>query len=194
MLRFYWYFRVLGTASKPNRRLTGGSVRFRPVSIVLNNDNRPEPDGTARQPAVEFWSRPLVVYTQGQFSRSFKLIRGKKCFSTHPSIRIYFLKKMDWNSAFMVPKNTNSFKKRSDAPFRPLEIIYFCKFRPRRIWNYAYLARKIQNFLRQGALLPCNRHIRIYFDRKGTDIVHLWSPKIHKEGMPLETTRNHIIL
>ena len=37
-----------------DRRLTGGSVRFRPVSIVLNNDNRPEPDGTAGQPAVGF--------------------------------------------------------------------------------------------------------------------------------------------
>ena len=44
----------LGTASKPNRRLTGGSIRFRPVSIVLNDDNRPEPDGTAGQPAVGF--------------------------------------------------------------------------------------------------------------------------------------------
>ena len=33
----------LGTVSKPNRRLTGGSVQFHPVSIVLNNDNRPEP-------------------------------------------------------------------------------------------------------------------------------------------------------
>ena len=47
-----------GTASKPNRRVTSGSVRFRPVSIVLNNDNRPEPDGTAGQPRVGFWSRP----------------------------------------------------------------------------------------------------------------------------------------
>ena len=28
--------------------------RFRPVSIVLNNDNRPEPDGTAGQPVVGF--------------------------------------------------------------------------------------------------------------------------------------------
>ena len=44
----------LGTASKPNPRLTDGSVRFHPVSIVLNNDNRPEPDGTAGQPAVGF--------------------------------------------------------------------------------------------------------------------------------------------
>ena len=32
--------------------------RFRLVSIDLNNDNRPETDGTASQPAVGFWSRP----------------------------------------------------------------------------------------------------------------------------------------
>ena len=32
----------LGTTSKPNRRLTAGSIRFRAVSFVLNNDNRPE--------------------------------------------------------------------------------------------------------------------------------------------------------
>ena len=50
----YFSFDLLGTASKPNPRLTGGSVRFHPVSIVLNNDNRPEPDGTAGQPAVGF--------------------------------------------------------------------------------------------------------------------------------------------
>ena len=35
--------KCLGTASKPKRQLTGSSVRFHPVSIVLNNDNRPEP-------------------------------------------------------------------------------------------------------------------------------------------------------
>ena len=29
-------------------------VRFWAVSIVLNNGNRPEPDGAAGQPAVEF--------------------------------------------------------------------------------------------------------------------------------------------
>ena len=55
--------RTLGTASKPNRRLTGGFVRFHPVSIVPNKDNRPEPDGTAGLPAVGFWSRPLGVFT-----------------------------------------------------------------------------------------------------------------------------------
>ena len=38
---------TLGAASKPNRRLTGGSFRFRAVVIVENNRNRAEPDGTA---------------------------------------------------------------------------------------------------------------------------------------------------
>ena len=42
------------------------------------------------------------------------------------------------------------------ARLRPPEIIYFCKYRQRRVYNYAYLDRKIQNFLRQGALPPCN--------------------------------------
>ena len=51
----------LGAASKPNRRSTAGSVRFRAVVIVKNNRNRPEPDGTAGQPAVGFWSRPLPI-------------------------------------------------------------------------------------------------------------------------------------
>ena len=33
-----------------------------------------------------WYFRVLVVHTQGQFSGCFKLIRGKKCFSTHPII------------------------------------------------------------------------------------------------------------
>ena len=37
---------MTGMTSKPIRQVTGGSVPFRPVSVVLNNDNRPEPDGT----------------------------------------------------------------------------------------------------------------------------------------------------
>ena len=55
--------------------------------------------------------------------------------------------------------------KRSAAPLRPPKIIYFCKFRLkfrtqlgvnhiRRVWNYPYLACKIQNFLRQGGAAP----------------------------------------
>ena len=31
----------LGTASKPNRQLTDGSIRFQAVSVVQNNDNQP---------------------------------------------------------------------------------------------------------------------------------------------------------
>ena len=58
-----------------------------------------------------------------------------------------------------------------------------CKFRLKRAWNYAYLARKMQNFLKQGVLPPCNsqNHIClcINFDRKGTEIVNLWFPLIH---------------
>ena len=97
ILSFLWRYQVnmqtqisfllgLGTASKPNRRLTGGSVRFHPVSIVLNNDNRPKPDVTACQPAVGFWSCPLapspdfvtfssasktVTYTKGRILADF---------------------------------------------------------------------------------------------------------------------------
>ena len=44
--------------------------------------------------------------------------------------------------------------KRSAAPLRPPKIIYFCKFRLKRVWNYAYLACKIQHFLRQGGRGP----------------------------------------
>ena len=60
-LLFYVHI-YLGTVSKPNRRLIGGSVQFRPVSTVLNNDNRTEPDGTASQPAVGFWSAPYSFH------------------------------------------------------------------------------------------------------------------------------------
>ena len=48
----------LGTTSKPNCRLTAGSVRFRAVSIVLNNDNRLEPDRTGGRPALGFEATP----------------------------------------------------------------------------------------------------------------------------------------
>ena len=63
-----------------------------------------------------------------------------------------FWQKRDWNCncAFMVPPNTHSLMKRRAVPLQPPKIIYFCKFRPQRAWNYGYLACKIQNFLRQG--------------------------------------------
>ena len=54
-------FGCLGTTSKPNTRLTGGTIWFRPVSILLNNDNCLEPDGTTGQPVVGFCSRPLAI-------------------------------------------------------------------------------------------------------------------------------------
>ena len=54
-----------------------------------------------------------------------------------------------------------------------------------------YLAYQIQNFLRQEGTAPLQHqksYIRIYFYRKGTEIVHLWFPKIHillrKEVLP----------
>ena len=42
----------------------------------------------------------------------------------------------------------------------------------------AYLVHRIQNFLTQGGLPPCNPKklyigLRINFDRKGTEIVHI---------------------
>ena len=67
------------------------------------------------------------------------------------------------------PKYTFSYEMKG-CPSQPPEIIYFCKFRPKRAWNYAYLACKII-FLGKGAPPPCN-HIRKHFDRKGTEIVH----------------------
>ena len=36
-----------------------------------------------------WYFRVLVVHAQGQFSGSFKLIRGKKCFSTHPNTQLH---------------------------------------------------------------------------------------------------------
>ena len=44
----------LGLASKLNRR-------FRPVSIVFDNGNRPEPDGTASQLLFEFEAAPYIT-------------------------------------------------------------------------------------------------------------------------------------
>ena len=54
----------LGAASKPNRRLTGGSVRFRAVAIVRNNRNRPEPDGTAGYRRFRRLGFEAVPYTK----------------------------------------------------------------------------------------------------------------------------------
>ena len=87
-----------------------------------------------------------------------------------------FWQKRDWNWAFVVPPKHILLWKEGLPPLQPRDIIFFCKLRPKRAWNYEYLARKIQNFL------------RLNFDRKETEIVHLWFPKIHillrKEGLP----------
>ena len=58
------YNQTLEMTSKPNCQLTCGSVWFQLVSVVPNNGNHPEPDGTAGQPAVGFSSCPL--FTLGQ--------------------------------------------------------------------------------------------------------------------------------
>ena len=49
---------------------------------------------------------------------------------------------------FLVSSNTRSLMKKEGCPLWPPKIIYFCKFRLKRVWNYVYLACKIQNFLR----------------------------------------------
>ena len=58
-----------------------------------------------------------------------------------PTNRIYtykFGQKRDWKySAFIVQKNTHSFKKRMIAFLQSPEMVYFCEFRPKRAWNYA---------------------------------------------------------
>ena len=57
---------------------------------------------------------------------------------------------------------------------------------------------KYKIFLGKGVPPPCN-HIRIHFDRKGTEIVHLYgSLQIHillrNEELPLATTRYYTFL
>ena len=56
--------------------------------------------------------------------------------------------------------------KRRDAPLQPPEIIYFCKFRPKRARNYGYLVCKIQNFLRQGCTAPLQPHTYTFWQKR----------------------------
>ena len=51
------------------------------------------------------------------------------------------------------PPYTFSYEKKG-LPLQPPDIIYFCKLRPKMAGNYAYLAFKIENFLRQGGAAP----------------------------------------
>ena len=59
-----------GTTSKLNPWLTVGSVRLRPVFIILNNGNRPEPDGTSGQPALGFEVAPVALFLYNNFIKS----------------------------------------------------------------------------------------------------------------------------
>ena len=88
-------------------------------------------------------------------------------------IYIKILTEKGLNCAFIVPSNIHSLMKRMAAPLQPPETIYFCKLRPKRVCPLA-------------TPKSC---IRIYLKRKGTEIVHLWFPKIHillkKRAAPL---------
>ena len=68
--------------------------------------------------------------------------------------RAIFDRKGTWILYFWFPQILVLLWKRRATPLRPPKIIYFCKFRLKRVWNYAYLACKIQNFLRQGGAAP----------------------------------------
>ena len=122
----------------------------------------------------------------------------------------YFCKrpKRAWNYAYLArkiqnflrqgaqplcnPQNRIYIRKRA-APLWPPEIIYFCKFLPKRAWNYAYLARKIPNFLRQGgaALATPKSYSSVSLDQKR-------APKFaYSAGKDLSSplqTPNHIFL
>ena len=89
-----------------------------------------------------------------------------------------FCQKRDWKLCIYGSRNTHFFYEKKGCPLATTRnYILICTFRPKRAWNYAYLAYKIQNFLRQGGAAPPCNHIRIHFDRKGTKIVHLWFPR-----------------
>ena len=92
-----------------------------------------------------------------------------------------FWQKRDWNCAFMALQNTHSLMKRRDAPLQPPEISVNLD---KKGLKWCNLARKIQNFLRQGGTAPLRPPklyigLRINFDRKGTKIVHLWFRNTH---------------
>ena len=80
---------------------------------------------------------------------------------------------------------------RKAAPLRPPEIIYFCKFEPKKAWNYAYLARKIQNFPYARGTAPLQPPNCVYIlTEKGLKLCIYGSPKYtfkkkKKKGCPL---------
>ena len=113
----------------------------------------------------------ITCKPMGNFAENLNL--GNRVRPPPKSYMYKFWQKMDWNSALMVLPNTYSLMKRMVAPLQPPEIIYFCKFRPQRAWNYGYLACKIQDFPRQGGATPLQPHTYTFW-QKGTEIVHLW--------------------
>ena len=100
-----------------------------------------------------------------------------------------FGQKKDWNCAFMVHSNTHSLMKRRAAPLQPPEIIYFCKFRPKRARNYGYLACKIQNFLRQEGAAPLQPHTYTFWQKRDWNcafMVPQYTVSYEKKSCPLQ--------
>ena len=71
-----------------------------------------------------WYFRVLVVHTQGQFSGSFKLIRGKKCFSTHPNVHIKGIFS-DFNNIFLWHESEDVHKKSLFPKFQLIPILRF---------------------------------------------------------------------
>ena len=59
--------------------LTGGSIWFWAVSIVINNYNCLEQDANAGQLLVEFWSSPLKILTSNSECKSFFEYTSESC-------------------------------------------------------------------------------------------------------------------
>ena len=101
-----------------------------------------------------------------------------------------FWQKRDWNCVFTVPPNTHSLMKRRAAPLQPPEIIYFCKFRPERTWNYGYLAYKMQNFLRQGGAAPLQPHTYTFWQKRDWNcafmVLSKYTFSYEKKSCPLQ--------
>ena len=92
--------------------------RFRPVSIVLNNRNRPEPGGTVGQPAVGFWSRPLIdMQLDTDFPSQFVILhRYSKIAFSRKWLQIelgwlapFFLKTLGSDNSFTLNENNCRF-------------------------------------------------------------------------------------
>ena len=97
-----------------------------------------------------------------------------------------FWQKRDWNCAFMVPQNKHSLMKRRAASFgiATTKNHIFLEIQTKKgLMKCIFNLLSSQNtkiFLGGTApLQPPKSHIRIDFDRKGTEIVHSWTQEIH---------------